>query len=457
MVHFFKHTTESYSYIIPRHRILGDLKGKEKDEVLIKYKCDVTQLPKIQKNDPAIASLHSQVDDVIEILRSSSTAGESLYYRSVISPDESIIVEDLPPLEVDMMSIGVGKLPSEEEQCLDIVKSFGEAKPPSLIGASDWIKVGRADEIRKIRKKFRKPQSVTYIQADTGKGKSFFIHLIRDLLIKKGCISIVEMDKKNISFLNPAKFVTGLKNGIQTLDAKGNTSSFENNLDILANNFLTGMYKTIVQELKENNFDHSNDTRKRLIMEDMFNSFLNELEDQDYVKSLLEFYNAFTTSGKEEVMFSSYQKDSTIKNKNALPTLRLMAKFCENIGHPLILCLDGFEDSALTAEHFQKILDILNECSANIHWVFAGTTDLLEGEIKEACPELHKLFTIRSLALNDLKEEDYALLCSKLLEAEKKVKVKKLSKEVKDSCEKHIKLKLKKLKDKPHGIVDLLY
>ena len=32
MVHFFKHTTESYSYIIPRHRILGDLKGKEKDE-----------------------------------------------------------------------------------------------------------------------------------------------------------------------------------------------------------------------------------------------------------------------------------------------------------------------------------------------------------------------------------------------------------------------------------------
>ena len=68
--------------LIPKHIKLSE---KEKQELFQKYHISTRELPKIKKSDPALQSLNVKVDDVIKIIRVSPTAGESLYYRSVIN------------------------------------------------------------------------------------------------------------------------------------------------------------------------------------------------------------------------------------------------------------------------------------------------------------------------------------------------------------------------------------
>lgn len=68
--------------LIPAHHKLSE---KDKKELLEKYKITISELPKIRIDDPAIQSLKPEIDDVIKIVRVSSTAGESIFYRVVIS------------------------------------------------------------------------------------------------------------------------------------------------------------------------------------------------------------------------------------------------------------------------------------------------------------------------------------------------------------------------------------
>ena len=66
--------------LVPKHVKLSE---KEKQELFNEYKITLRELPKILKNDPAIAHLNVKVGDVIKIIRESSTAGESVFYRWV--------------------------------------------------------------------------------------------------------------------------------------------------------------------------------------------------------------------------------------------------------------------------------------------------------------------------------------------------------------------------------------
>jgi len=66
---------------VPKHELITE---KEVEEVLNKYGIKNTQLPKISKNDPAIASMKLNRGDIIRITRKSETADKPLYYRIVI-------------------------------------------------------------------------------------------------------------------------------------------------------------------------------------------------------------------------------------------------------------------------------------------------------------------------------------------------------------------------------------
>ena len=68
--------------LIPKHTKLSE---KEKQDVFKTYNISTTELPKIKKSDPALQSLNVGINDVIKITRSSPTAGEIVYYRSVIN------------------------------------------------------------------------------------------------------------------------------------------------------------------------------------------------------------------------------------------------------------------------------------------------------------------------------------------------------------------------------------
>ena len=67
--------------LIPKHIKLSE---KEKQELLEKYHISLTELPKINKDDPAISKLNIKAGDVIKILRNSPTIGKSIFYRVVI-------------------------------------------------------------------------------------------------------------------------------------------------------------------------------------------------------------------------------------------------------------------------------------------------------------------------------------------------------------------------------------
>ena len=68
--------------LIPRHEKLSE---KEKKELFEKYNISLRELPKIKKDDSAISSLNVKVGDVIKIVRASPTAGETVFYRGVVS------------------------------------------------------------------------------------------------------------------------------------------------------------------------------------------------------------------------------------------------------------------------------------------------------------------------------------------------------------------------------------
>lgn len=67
--------------LVPKQALLTD---SERQELMNQYKITLRQLPRILLNDPVILSLGGKIGDVIKIVRKSSVAGESQYYRVVV-------------------------------------------------------------------------------------------------------------------------------------------------------------------------------------------------------------------------------------------------------------------------------------------------------------------------------------------------------------------------------------
>ena len=77
-----KRVDVSKHVLIPKHVVLSQ---REKADLLKRYKITVESLPRILKEDPAVAHLSAKDGDVIKILRKSPTAGEATFYRVVVS------------------------------------------------------------------------------------------------------------------------------------------------------------------------------------------------------------------------------------------------------------------------------------------------------------------------------------------------------------------------------------
>ena len=77
-----KRVDVSKHVLISKHVVLSQ---REKADLLRKYNITVSSLPRILKDDPAIAKLSAKEEDVVKILRNSATAGEAVFYRVVMS------------------------------------------------------------------------------------------------------------------------------------------------------------------------------------------------------------------------------------------------------------------------------------------------------------------------------------------------------------------------------------
>ena len=66
--------------LVPEHIILNE---NEKKELFEKMNITERNLPKILTNDPVVKEIEAKEGDVLKIVRKSSTAGVSTYYRVV--------------------------------------------------------------------------------------------------------------------------------------------------------------------------------------------------------------------------------------------------------------------------------------------------------------------------------------------------------------------------------------
>jgi len=67
--------------LVPRHRVLS---SEEKEALLKKYNIKPSQLPKMLSSDPVAVAIGAKLGDVVEIVRKSPVAGETLAYRVVV-------------------------------------------------------------------------------------------------------------------------------------------------------------------------------------------------------------------------------------------------------------------------------------------------------------------------------------------------------------------------------------
>ena len=67
--------------LIPKHSKLSE---KEKEEVLKRYNTTTDDFPRILKRDAALQGMNVKFGDLIKIVRKSSTAGETVFYRVVV-------------------------------------------------------------------------------------------------------------------------------------------------------------------------------------------------------------------------------------------------------------------------------------------------------------------------------------------------------------------------------------
>ena len=68
--------------LVPKHAKVSE---KELKELLERYSIEVHNLPRIFRNDPAVVDLDLKDGDVVKVTRASATAGETLFYRRVVS------------------------------------------------------------------------------------------------------------------------------------------------------------------------------------------------------------------------------------------------------------------------------------------------------------------------------------------------------------------------------------
>jgi len=68
--------------LVPTHAVVSEA---EKKKINDKYNLTGIELPRIFKEDPAIAHLKVKPGDIIKVTRKSVTAGQSLFYRRVTS------------------------------------------------------------------------------------------------------------------------------------------------------------------------------------------------------------------------------------------------------------------------------------------------------------------------------------------------------------------------------------
>ena len=67
-------------FLVPKHEIIPE---ERVAEILKKYGTNLSNLPRVLRDDPSVVEIGAKKGDVIKITRSSLTAGKAVYFRLV--------------------------------------------------------------------------------------------------------------------------------------------------------------------------------------------------------------------------------------------------------------------------------------------------------------------------------------------------------------------------------------
>ncbi len=71
--------------MVPKHEVLSP---QEQKDVLSNFQTTKDKLPKIFSSDPIAKAIKAKSGDIIKITRKSLTAGETVYFRTIIEAEE---------------------------------------------------------------------------------------------------------------------------------------------------------------------------------------------------------------------------------------------------------------------------------------------------------------------------------------------------------------------------------
>jgi len=159
--------------LVPEHRVYPE---KKVQELTREYNIDTTDLPKIQKSDPALDHLEVAEGDVIKLVRDSRTTDKAETYRLVISEDgragkrstEAWRNPDDPAEEIFEVSEKV-----TEEQARHILSNTRAHVPPVNPGTCRRLAINRTDDIETAIERVRTGEPYTFIQGEFGTNGQF--------------------------------------------------------------------------------------------------------------------------------------------------------------------------------------------------------------------------------------------------------------------------------------------
>ena len=67
-------------FLVKKHEIVPE---ERVEEILKKYGTNLSNLPRVLRDDPSVVEIGAKKGDVIKITRSSLTAGKAVYFRLV--------------------------------------------------------------------------------------------------------------------------------------------------------------------------------------------------------------------------------------------------------------------------------------------------------------------------------------------------------------------------------------
>lgn len=404
--------------LVPDHRIYPEQKISE---LLRTYNIEKTDLPLIRKDDKAIQHLEIAPGDVIEIVRDSRTTDIAKSYRLIVSTSgesgegsfEEWRSPGNPAEDVYEFRDNVS-----EEQALHILRNLRAYVAPSDPGACRRIAVDRKSEIETAVDRLRRGEPYTFIEGELGYGKSFFLHWVRDEAFAWAAVSLIDLGDET-SFANPATIVKEFRQRLETPRSIAN-NQYANGLDELWDTLLRQVSDICASGYERRGYQ----LRKRRVSESIRLAMEDILAETNISKAIrTQLAETAADHFDTEHKSISHTLFENFPDEAAFDQLELISTMAQLNGLRLLIGVDELEKADRSSDHFDAIVDFVDNLPENASLFVTGTPELVEGgeegnALHSTHRELYDLTIDNRIALERPTQKDLELFTDRLLSME---------------------------------------